>query len=168
MSFKDDKERKSNASGEDLSTSSKTRRNKRKFEELDDVLQEDCEVHEPSPTSIMEWLKDVYLTSRGFELGTFQASLLDIIWQKQSANWNALAFSYISDIIVIVHTFIVELLGYICKEERAKREIISILIERLAERYKRGIGQTRFLLHVERNDTLFTTNHHFAESLEKK
>ena len=135
--------------------------------ELDDLMHDDLFVPEPKESGIKAWLAAVYKTSQGFELGTFDPALLPIVWKKQSRNWETLALAYIEDIIAIVHRFIVTLLSKICKDERIRRGLSSILLEELAERYKKAIDHTNYLLTVERSGTPLTTNHYFADNLEK-
>ena len=135
--------------------------------ELDDLMHGDTRVSEPKTAGIKEWLASVYKTSQGFELGTFDPALLPIVWKKQSKNWDTLALAYIDDIIAIVHRFILTLLSKICKDERIQRGLSSILLEELTERYKKAIDHTNYLLTVERSGTPLTTNHYFADNLEK-
>lgn len=172
MTFKDEKEDPTtNAAKVDPPSETKpwvTRLIKREFEELEDVLQEGCETPEPSAAPIMEWLEQVYNSFRGFELGSFDASLLSTVWRKQSANWDALAHGYISDIVSLVHAFTIDLLNTICMDERVRRELTSILQDSLTERYKRSIEHINFILYVERNGFPLTNNHYFSDNLEKR
>ena len=135
--------------------------------ELDDLMHDDTMVPEPKESGIKEWLAAVYKTSQGFELGTFDPALLPLVWKEQSKNWDILALAYIDDIIAIVHRFTVTLLSKICKDERIRRGLSSILHEELAGRYKKAIDHTEYLLKVERLGTPLTTNHYFADNLEK-
>ena len=135
--------------------------------ELDDLMHDDTRIPEPKKSGIKEWLIAVYKTSQGFELGTFDPALLPIVWKKQSKNWDTLALAYIDDIVAIVHRFTITLLSSICKDERTRRGLISILLEELTERYKKAINHTNYLLTVERSGTPLTTNHYFADNLEK-
>ena len=138
------------------------------FEQLDDLLPEDYEIVMPKVTGIKSWLEEAYKSSRGFELGTFDASLLPIIWKKQSTNWDALALGYISDIVSLVHGFTMKVLRNICPDEHIRRGLHSVLLDRLVERYRKGIDHTKWLLAVERSGTPLTVNHYFADNLEKR
>ena len=135
--------------------------------QLDDITHGDYDIPLPKDTGIKAWLRKEYESSRGFELGTFDASLLPIVWKKQSVNWNALALGYISDVVSIVHDFIDKLLAKLCPDTRVLRELQSVLSEKLMERYKRGIDHTKWLLSVERSGMPLTANHYFADNLEK-
>ena len=141
-------------------------RNTDNFWELEDILYDGEGIYEPEIGGIKEWLEEVYRSSRGFELGTFDANLLPIIWKKQSANWDALGLGYISDIVCIVHGFIVGLLSKLCDNARVERGLRSVLLDNLIEKYKRSIDHASFVLAVERAVTPLTTNHYFADNLE--
>ncbi|KAL8945457.1 MAG: hypothetical protein Q9211_000022 [Gyalolechia sp. 1 TL-2023] len=132
--------------------------------DLDDILVNE-QVRAAPEDGIMEWLENVYRSSRGFEMGTFHASLMPIMWKKQSGKWDKLALGYASDIVSITHTYICDLLKEICEDDRVRGGLLSALMDQLTERYKRAMDQTRFILLVER--TPMTTNHYFADNLEK-
>ena len=137
------------------------------YDELKGILVESVSVAEPNSKPIIPWLTEVYKNSRGFELGTFDASLLTIVWKKQSLNWDALALGYVSDIVDIVHTFTMHLLALLCSDTRVLRGVTQVLHDDLQERYRKAMDHARFLLKVERDGTPMTTNHYFAENLEK-
>lgn len=137
--------------------------------DLEDIIQDDLQqIVPPKIFGIKQWLESVYKSSRGFELGTFDASLLPIIWKKQSANWQALALGYVYDIVSLVHSFTVDLLAKICKDPRARQGLQSVLLDQLIERYKKSIDHTKFLLNIERSGTPMTMNHYFADNLQKR
>ena len=137
------------------------------FGELDDLLQAGGGVVMPLSTNIMKWLEDIYKGSRGFELGTFDSSIIPIIWKKQSANWDDLALGYISDVVSLVHGFNVDLLRSCCSDERVLVGLESVLSDHLIQRYNKAIQHVKFLLRTEREGTPLTANHYFADNLEK-
>lgn len=116
----------------------------------------------------MAWLEGEYRRSRGFELGTFDASLLTIMWRKQSANWDRLTKGYINDIICLVHAFTMDLLSIICPDHRVRSGLTSVLIDPLLERYQQAIKYGDFVMKVERVGNPLTLNHYFADNLEKR
>lgn len=66
----------------------KSVRNQSDYTELEDITLRDTKIAKPKAASgIKKWLEHVYKSSRGFELGTFDASILPIVWKKRSANW---------------------------------------------------------------------------------
>ena len=158
----------SEATPENIGNQSKSVRYETNHAELEDIMQEHSLISLPKSFGIKQWLEDVYKSSRGFELGTFDASLLPIIWRKQSANWEALALGYVDDIVSLVHKFNLDLLAKICKDPRARQGLHSVLLDQLTDRYKKSIDHTKFLLVVERSGTPMTMNHYFADNLEKR
>lgn len=133
-------------------------------EDLDDLL-----YSEPIPLTpeagIIDWLHAVHKEARGFEIGTFNASLVPIMWKKQSSKWENLALGYTSDIVAISHNYICGLLQEICEDERIRSNLVSVMMDPLTGRYKRAIDQTLFLLEVERDP--LTLNHYFADNMAK-
>ncbi|KAL8922583.1 MAG: hypothetical protein Q9208_005087 [Pyrenodesmia sp. 3 TL-2023] len=133
-------------------------------EDLDDLLY--SEPIPPTPeTGIIDWLHAVYKEARGFEIGTFNASLVPIMWKKQSSKWENVALGYTSDIVTITHNYICDLLREICEDDRIILNLVSVMMNTLTERYKRAIDQTYFLLQVERDP--LTLNHYFADNMAK-
>lgn len=135
--------------------------------DLDDILHDDCEVPMPKRTGIIPWLEEVYKSSRGFELGTFDASLVPVIWKKQCANWDDLALGYVSDVVSLVHNFIFSLISAICEDQRVRSALMPALMDGLMDRYTRGIDHAKFIIYVEKEGTPQTLNHYFADNLEK-
>ena len=115
----------------------------------------------------LNWLMAVYKTSRGFELGTFDASLLAMTMKTQSYKWEGLALGYISDVVSMAHTFIIDLLRLVCPEARVREGLMSLLMDELMAKYKSAFDHVHFLLGVERTGTPTTYNHYFNDSLEK-
>ena len=116
----------------------------------------------------MEWLMTVYWSSRGFELGTFDSSLIAITMKTQSERWEGLALGYISDVINMAHTFITDLLHQICSDVHVRDGLMSVMMEELMAKYKSAIDNVRFLLHVERLGRPTTLNPAFHEKLEER
>ncbi|MCJ1266547.1 hypothetical protein MMC22_006432 [Lobaria immixta] len=137
------------------------------LDNIDGLMLEYYPIPRLSVEKISPWLRHIYTSSRGFELGTFDAALIPLIWKKQSANWNDLALSYISDVIVTVHRFIRKLLQAICPDDRILQGLNSVLLEGLVTRYQKAIDHVKFILHVERAGTPSTLNHYFNDNLEQ-
>jgi len=116
---------------------------------------------------ILIWLTKVYTDSRGFELGTFDSSLLAMTMKTQSSNWEPIAIGYIKDVIVMAHEFISDLLNLICPDSRVRDGLMSALMDGLLAKYKRALDHVHFLLHVERTGTPATLNHYFNDNLQK-
>lgn len=135
---------------------------------ISDLLPASVKLKEPSTKPILPWITQIYNNSRGFELGTFNASLLTLLWKKQSVKWDHLALGYISDVIIIVHKYTFALLRGICGDERVRNGLVSVLAEDMETRYRKAIDQVKFILRVERDCTPLTANHYFAVTLEKR
>ncbi|KAF1809570.1 hypothetical protein P152DRAFT_152974 [Eremomyces bilateralis CBS 781.70] len=120
-----------------------------------------------TPRGIFKWLSKVYGTSRGFELGTFDGSLLAMTMKTQSSKWEPIAVGYIKDIISMAHTFVRDLLHLVCPDLRVWEGLMSVLMDELLAKYKAALDYVHFLLRVERAGTPATLNHYFADNLEK-
>lgn len=136
--------------------------------ELDEVTIANEQITKITCLDTMEWLKTVYWSSRGFELGTFDSSLIAITMKTQSARWEGLALGYISDVISMAHTYITDLLQLICPDVRVREGLMSVMMEGLMAKYKGAIDNVRFLLHVERMGKPTTLNPGFHENLEER
>ena len=134
------------------------------LDDIDELLADDRILKAPT-NGIMDWLETVYRSSRGFEMGVFNASLVDIVWRKQSWKWKHLALGYMSDVVTVTHAYIRDLLLEICVDDRVQKGVLLCMMDKLTERYKRAMEQTQLLLEVEKES--MTYNHYFAENLEK-
>lgn len=139
----------------------------RELVDLEYLLPLPITVQTPTETEIIPWLRTMYKSSRGFELGSFDTSLLPLLWKKQSANWDNLALGYICDVVTLVHYYIKTLVGHCCHDERVGKGLNALLMEPLFERYKKAIDHVKFVLQVERAGTPLTNDHYFADNLEK-
>lgn len=134
--------------------------------DIQDVVYENVAVSLPSGQDILTWLKDEYRGSRGFELGTFDAALLAITMKQQAAKWWDLALGYVSDVVSLVHYFILGVLERITPSARVFEGIKSRITDQIVQMYQVAISRTRFLLHVELDGTPATYNHYFNETVE--
>jgi Dynamin family/Dynamin central region len=135
--------------------------------DLEGILYDQVCLDEPERNGILDWLKDLHKTSRGFGLGMSDPSLLAITMRKLSFNWTGLALGYISDIVTMTHAFICDLLRIVCPDERVRAGLLSRLAENLLAKYKEAYSFAEFLLEVERSGTPTTLNHYFNDNLEK-
>ena len=136
-------------------------------DELQSLLAEEAWIDDEVDDNILEWLSDVYRSSRGFELGTFDSSILATTMKTQSEKWEALSLGYISDVVVMAHAFINKLLERICPDDTVRSALMSLLMDELLTKYKRAFQQVNFLLETERKGTPITMNHYFNDNLEK-
>ena len=116
--------------------------------------------------SVMVRIECGYKSSRGFELGTFNPSILSALFQELSIKWKSLTDSYVTNDIATIHHFCKAFLTRLCPEERVMSALWSLLLDEL-HRYRKVIEHIQFLLRTERSGKLLTTNHYFSETLDK-
>lgn len=135
--------------------------------DIEDVLHDGEPIHNALAQGILPWIENLYEASRGFELGTFNSSILANILKKQSAKWPALAEGYICDVICMVHVFTRKALNIACGNQRQGEIILSFLMDDFVEKYRRALSKTGFLLQIEREGTPMTQNHYLNSNLQK-
>jgi hypothetical protein len=113
------------------------------------------------------WINDVYLQSRGLDLGTFNANLVSTAFAEQSRKWGDMTKIYMSRVIITLHRFIAAALRSVCPEEQARGQLWSAILESLVERYKMAMAQASLLIEVERRKQPYTLNRQFTEALSK-
>jgi len=138
------------------------------IEELLDILHSPGGLPLARRPRIKDWLRVVYRSNRGFELGTFNPSLLATCMKQQSSQWADISMGFVSDIIVIVHGFIASALASICPDREVCEALTSKLAEGITQRYRKAMVKTQFLLEVEQSDVPFTLNHYFNDNLQKR
>lgn len=116
----------------------------------------------------LDWLSVVYHESRGFELGTFDSSLLATTVKKQSINWDRIAHSYIEDIINMAHTFVCKVLKRISPTPKVFEGLLMVLMDALKFKYQCAIDKVKYLLTIERLCSPLTLNQHFNQALQKR
>ncbi|CAG9945405.1 unnamed protein product [Clonostachys rosea f. rosea IK726] len=148
-------------------TSRKSTRLVTEDEDVVEYVTEAENIASPRSDNILEWLTGVHRKNRGFELGSFDCTLLIMTMQHQARKWKALAKGYISDMIAIVHTLVLDLLNYVVPDKNLLGNLMSVLSEHLEAKYLRAMEQTEFLLKIELEGTPATYNHEFTEVLNK-
>ena len=136
--------------------------------DLDEIVCRDGAVSKPSVRNILFWLKEEYRGSRGFELGTFDPSLLAVTLKCQASKWRALALGYISDVVTLVHSFIMRAIEHFALTSRVQDGLKARLIERLEQHYRAAMDHAKFLIKVELEGTPSTLNHYFNDELQKR
>ncbi|KAI9873351.1 MAG: hypothetical protein M1830_000509 [Pleopsidium flavum] len=99
-------------------------------EDIEDLVRKNEKLSRPESRGILDWLTSGYRTSRGFELGTFDSSLLALAMKEQSKKWNCIA----------------------------RARLISMLMDELVERYRKAFAQVEFVLQV-RMIQILTASH---------
>ncbi|CAG7950906.1 unnamed protein product [Penicillium salamii] len=136
-------------------------------DDIKEILVEREDVQAPEKHQIFEWVSKAYEDARGFEIGTFNHTILSTLMKQQTVKWPTLSRGYVSDIICYVHNFIQTVLGQVCKNRQIYSRILSVLREDLIRQYCRAISMVDFLLTIERKGTPLTLNHYMNDNLEK-
>lgn len=136
--------------------------------DIEDLVHKSKVLSKPPSDGILSWLKTVHRQSRGFELGTFDASLLAVTMKQQSIKWRDLALGYVSDIITMVHVFTTDLLEQITPSRNVRVGIEALLMDELTKRYQIAVDRVKFLLDVELEGNPATHNHYFNDTLRKR
>jgi hypothetical protein len=132
---------------------------------LENIVTRDFEVDYPRD-DIMDWLGELYLQSRGVELGTFGGAILSSAFREQSSKWEKLTQVYVSKVILAIHRFMITAVNMLCTDIRVQQEIWSSILEEVLDRYRAAMNQARFLVSTEREKRPYTLNHYFNEELQ--
>lgn len=116
---------------------------------------------------VTEWIGDIYLRSRGLDLGTFNANFVSVAFAEQSRKWGRMTKVYMSRVIVTLHRFIAAALRSVCLDEQARNQLWSAILESLVERYQMAMDQASVLIEVEQRKQPYTLNRQFTEALSK-
>ncbi|RAH52141.1 hypothetical protein BO85DRAFT_524547 [Aspergillus piperis CBS 112811] len=136
------------------------------FPELEHIVS--CVVESEDPESdVKTWIKELYISSRGLDLGTFGSNVLSSAFREQSTKWEAMAQEHVSNAIMVVHRFLSVALNNLCGSKQLYDKIWSSILDELLERYKKAMSQALFLVSVERNRRPYTLNKRFNETLQK-
>jgi hypothetical protein len=137
-------------------------------EELVDILHPQDSLCYPVHGETKDWLLQVLRDNQGFELGTFNSSILAAVMKKQSSKWDDISMGFVSDAIVLVHRFITSALVAICGDRNVRDALARKLSDALNRRYQNAIACARFLLKVEQSNTPMTMNHYFNDNLQRR
>ncbi|OQN95383.1 hypothetical protein B0A48_18618 [Cryoendolithus antarcticus] len=137
------------------------------LDELVNILHLQGSLQYPKRGYIRDWILQIFQNNRGFELGTFNASLLATCMKRQSSKWTDVGMGFVSDVIIMVHNYVETALASICNDPTVCNSLMDKLSDELIKRYQRAITNIQFLLDVEKSDTPLTLNHYFNENLQK-
>ncbi|KAJ5718248.1 Dynamin [Penicillium malachiteum] len=135
--------------------------------DIQEILEDPTSVPAPRSFGIHTWIDQAYSNSRGFEIGTFNPTIVSTLFREQTAKWPVLSMGYVNDIIIIIHQFIVRILNEICIDKDIAASMISLIMDELTDCYRLAQGQVKFLLTVEREGTLMTMNHYLNDNLQR-
>jgi hypothetical protein len=135
------------------------------YPELGGIVTEQIEIEEPQD-GVMEWIKELYLQSRGVDLGTFSPDLLSVAFVEQSRQWEQMVRVYMGEVVRLIHHFMAKALRAVCADDDITKEIWSAIIDPVLERYKAGLEQGLLLVDIERYQRPFTLNRSFNEEVQ--
>ncbi|PYI02508.1 hypothetical protein BO78DRAFT_453599 [Aspergillus sclerotiicarbonarius CBS 121057] len=136
------------------------------FPELEQIISRGTGTEDPK-RGIKPWIEELYLNSRGLDLGTFGGTILSSAFKEQTIKWELMTREYVSNIIMVVHRFLCTALGKVCANRQLYDRVWSSILDDLLERYKVAMSQALFLLSVERNRRPYTLNDYFSDNLQK-
>jgi dynamin family protein len=132
-----------------------------------DIIDKDCYFGNPQ-AGIMDWIEGLYVRSRGVELGSpVGGSMLSSAFKEQSSKWSHITKAYVSNVILVIHRFMVIALKRLCSDVRAHEEIWSSILDEVQNRYKAAMEKAMFLVSIERNKKPYTLNCYFNENLQR-
>lgn len=158
----------SSSSEDDSDTSPLGFREREDPEDLVDIFHPVTSVLYPLDSQDMDWLCQVYKSNQGFELGTFNATILATVMTKQSSKWEDISLGSVSDVIVLVHRFIASALVSVCDNANIRNALAGQLSDELTRRYQNAMNSTKFLLKVEKSNVPMTMNHYFNDNLQQR
>ncbi|ETS84349.1 hypothetical protein PFICI_02374 [Pestalotiopsis fici W106-1] len=120
-----------------------------------------------APQDITEWIEDVYLRSRGLDLGTFNPNFVSVAFAEQSRKWGQMTWTYMRRCIIALHRFIGTALRSVWPDPQGRGKLWAAIVGSLVERYKAAIEQADLLIEVERRKKPYTLNPQFAKALSK-
>ncbi|KAJ4265013.1 hypothetical protein NW762_005256 [Fusarium torreyae] len=132
---------------------------------MDDLLHDPYYCSKPHKEDILTYIEKEYLTSRGYEIGTFSGEMVPITFKEQSKKWRPMARAHVSNAILIVHHFIRTVLDSCCPHATIRDELWVFLLDDLQKRYRRAVDHAEFLLEVEFEGKSITYNPNFNDSL---
>jgi Dynamin central region/Dynamin family len=135
------------------------------YPELATLSTEDTDVEDPQH-GIMEWIKTLYLQSRGMDLGTFNTDLLSAAFAEQSRQWDRMVKVYMGEVLRLIHHFMTETLHAVCADDEVAKDIWAVILAHVLERYEAGMKQATLLVHIERYQPPFTLNPSFNKEVQ--
>ncbi|KAJ5081586.1 hypothetical protein NUU61_009850 [Penicillium alfredii] len=96
---------------------------------LEGILHDQETLPRPSDDDILIWIEKLYHAPR------------------QSARWSDLALGYVSDVIAIIHNFIVKVLQATCPDEQIRLGLWAAVTDDLSQRYRDAMAHANFILN---------------------
>ena len=117
---------------------------------------------------IMTWIRREYNSSKGFEIGTVNPSLLRALFHEQTKYWRYYTTEHINEVIMATHTFIIRLLDYLCPDSTIREPFWALLGKEVMASYGKAVDHVDLLLKIEERGNMRSLNHYFATTLKKR
>ena len=115
---------------------------------------------------ILTWIKNIYLKSRGQDLGTFNANVVASAFYEQSSRWGEMTKVYMGRVIIIIHRFISTVLRSLLPDDQTHSQLWRAILNDLRRSYLKAIEQAMLLIELERCKPPYTVNRQFVDSIE--
>ncbi|KAL7818322.1 P-loop containing nucleoside triphosphate hydrolase protein [Trichoderma gracile] len=139
--------------------------------DLDDIVSDPYWCAEPEKGDMLQQIQEIYLHSRGYEMGTFSSEMLSRTFKEQGSKWRPMTLAHVSNAMLIVHQFIHRALEECCPDSAVREELWGFLLygheghAGLLKRYARAMDHVEFLLSVEFQERAITHDPRFDEKL---
>ncbi|OTA03999.1 dynamin family protein [Trichoderma parareesei] len=147
--------------------------------DLGDIVSDPYWCAQPERGDMLQHIQELYLNSRGYEMGTFSSEMLSRTFKEQGSKWRGITLAHVSNAMLIVHQFIRRALEECCPDPAVREELWGYLLyghdgangqkghEGLLKRYRRAMDNAEFLLSVEFQERAITHDPRFDEQLNK-
>ncbi|GKZ17257.1 hypothetical protein AbraIFM66951_010580 [Aspergillus brasiliensis] len=121
----------------------------RKFPELEQIIGRAISPADPKD-NIKAWIRNIYLGSRGFDLGTFGYNIFANVFKLQTTKWESMTREYMSHTIIVVHRFLSMVLDKVCATKQLRDKIWSSITGELVQRYKLAMSTAMTLVNLQK------------------
>ncbi|KAL6900374.1 P-loop containing nucleoside triphosphate hydrolase protein [Trichoderma evansii] len=120
-----------------------------------------------SKTKMMQWVKQIYIRTRGKELpGNYNVALLAELFREQSSRWPDIAKFHIDSILKTVTQWIHLAVEHLILEDNMRDQILIILTEWLENTEMKALEELGKLIEDEQRAPL-TYNHYYTDNVQK-
>jgi hypothetical protein len=121
---------------------------------------------ESDQENIYDWIRGLYLDSRGSELpGTVNPIVLENMFRQQSRPWERIAVAYLDKVLLAVDAFNKSELASLISDDDVQVKLKGRLSRGASNFSNRVRMQLLEILNDERGGILQTVNHYFADNL---
>lgn len=93
--------------------------------------------------------------------------MLPTAFKEQSKKWEDITLAHVSNVILVVHRFIYNVVQEACADPQVREMLWSFISEDLLKRYQGAMDHAKFLICVEREGRSITYNPAFDQTFDK-